>query len=125
MKKLIFSLILTASAIVSKAQCNGEFSLSGDQPFHKFTNGAQVKMTYCGEKSNLHAIMNNSSAYQDNMKLEIENDNSNSQLYHIVLTIKENNSAQYAMKTMMALGINSFYFNGKKINTDQADSVFK
>jgi hypothetical protein len=125
MKKILFSIFCTAFSLAASAQCNGEFSLSGNQPFQKFTNGAQIQMTYCGEKSNLHAIMSNANGYRDNIKLEIENDEKNEQLYNIVLTIKENNSGQYAMKSLIALGINEFYFEGKKMNTEKADSIFK
>jgi hypothetical protein len=125
MKKIIFSLIISATAFITSAQCNGEFSLSGAQSFQKFTNGAQIQLTYCGEKSNLHTIMSNANAYRDNLKLEIENDAKNEQLYNILLTIKEDNSGQYAMKSLIAIGINAFYYEGKKINTEKAESIFK
>jgi hypothetical protein len=125
MKKVIFSLVISATALISSAQCNGEFSLSGAQPFHKFSNGAQIQMTYCGEKSNLHTIMNNAIGYQESLKLEIENDAKNEQLYNIQITIKDDNSGQYAMKSLMAIGINTFYFEGKKISTEKAESIFK
>ena len=125
MKKVIFSLVISATALISSAQCNGEFSLSGAQPFHKFSNGAQIQMIYCGEKSNLHTIMNNAIGYQESLKLEIENDAKNEQLYNIQITIKDDNSGQYAMKSLMAIGINTFYFEGKKISTEKAESIFK
>ena len=125
MKKIFFSIIFSAAAYLVNAQCNGEFSLTGNQPFHKFSNGSQIQMTYCGEKSNLHAVMNNANGYQENVKLEIENDSKNEQLYNIVLTIKDSNSGQYAVKILTALGIQSFYFEGKKVNTEKAESIFK
>jgi hypothetical protein len=125
MKKIFFSIILTAATIVGSAQCNGEFSLTGKQPFHKFSNGSQIQMTYCGEKSNLHAVMNNANGFQDNLKLEIENDSKNEQLYNIVLTIKDNNTEQYAVKILTALGIQTFYYEGTKINLEKAESIFK
>jgi hypothetical protein len=125
MKKIFFSIFFATATFVGSAQCNGEFSISGSQPLQKFTNGAQIQMIYCGEKSNLHTIMNNANGYRDNLKLEVENDSKNEQVYRVVLTIKDNNSGQYAVKILTALGIQTFYFEGKKINTENAESIFK
>ncbi len=125
MKKIILGLAFLTGSVLASAQCNGEFTINPNQPFQKFSNGAHIKMTYCGDKGNLHVIMNNASAYRDNLKLEVENDSKNEQLYTILVTIKENNSGQYAMKSLIALGVNEFYFEGKKIKTGDAESIFK
>ena len=69
--------------------------------------------------------MNKVNGYKDNLKFEVENDPTNGQLYQIVVTVKDDNSGQYAMKCLMALGINNFYFEGKKVSTDKAESIFK
>ncbi|MEN9333644.1 MAG: hypothetical protein RLY35_824 [Bacteroidota bacterium] len=125
MKKIFLGLVISIATITASAQCNGEFSLSGSEAFQKFTNGSQIKMTYCGDKSNMHVVMNNAHAYGDIFKLEIDNDSKNEQLYHVLLTIKENNSGDYAIKALVSLGINEFYYNDKKIITLQAGSIFK
>lgn len=125
MKKLILGIAFLSGSLFTAAQCNGEFTLNPNQPFQKFSNGAQISMTYCGDKGNLHVIMNNANAYRDNVKLEVENDTKNDQLYSILFTIKDNNTGQYAIKSLIALGVNEFYFEGKKIKTGEAESIFK